>query len=169
MVFWYSARRLMGSRLIESAAYCNHIWLAHLFINSTQNTSVNWIIRLLLSLLCWPKVILLSGGHCTCIRVNKSIFGNILPTNIEGKPLPGSHTLANEFLFFTTFSKWRHVYFGETSDRRLPMKDWIIIPSIIVVSRWGGGDHTFFICFFVETNWSLRCSLGLNFKGYLQT
>ncbi len=34
-------RRLMGSRLIESAAYCNQIWLAHLYINSAQNTSVN--------------------------------------------------------------------------------------------------------------------------------
>ncbi len=29
-----------------------------------ENTSVNWIIRLLPSLLCLPKVILLSGGHC---------------------------------------------------------------------------------------------------------
>ncbi len=61
----YSARRLIGSRIIESAAYCNQKLLAHLFLNSTQNTSVNWIIRLLLSLLCWPKVILLSGGHCS--------------------------------------------------------------------------------------------------------
>ncbi len=60
----YSARRLIGSRIIESAAYCDQIELAPLFINSTQNTSVNWIIRLLLSLLCQPKVILLSGGHC---------------------------------------------------------------------------------------------------------
>ncbi len=34
-----------------------------LYFNSAQNTSVNWIIRLLLALLCWPKVILLSGGH----------------------------------------------------------------------------------------------------------
>ncbi len=64
MVLEYSARRLIGSRIIESAAYCNHKLMAHLYFNSTQNTSVNWIIRLLLSLLCWPKVILLSGGHC---------------------------------------------------------------------------------------------------------
>jgi hypothetical protein len=37
----YSARRLMGSRLIESPAYCNQILLAQLYINNTQNTSVN--------------------------------------------------------------------------------------------------------------------------------
>ncbi len=49
---------------IESADYCNKIWLAQLYINSTQNTSVNWIIRLLLSLMRRLKVILLSGGHC---------------------------------------------------------------------------------------------------------
>ncbi len=36
----YSARRLMGSRLIESAAYCNQILLAQQFINSAQNTSI---------------------------------------------------------------------------------------------------------------------------------
>ncbi len=47
----YSARRLIGSRIIESAAYCNHIMLVPLYLNSTQNSSVNWIIRLLLSLL----------------------------------------------------------------------------------------------------------------------
>ncbi len=58
----YSARRLTGSRIIESAAYCNQTMQAHLYLNSTQNMSVNWIIRLLLSLLCWPKVILLCGG-----------------------------------------------------------------------------------------------------------
>ncbi len=61
----YSARRLMGSRIIGSAAYCNQILLAQLYINSAQNSSVNWNIRLLLSLSCWPKVILLSGGHCS--------------------------------------------------------------------------------------------------------
>ncbi len=32
--------------------------------NQCQNTSVNWIIRLLLSFWCRPKVILLSGGQC---------------------------------------------------------------------------------------------------------
>ncbi len=64
----YSARRLMGSRIIESAAYCNQILLAKVYINRAQNTSVNWIIRLLLSLLCQPKVILLSGGHCNYFR-----------------------------------------------------------------------------------------------------
>jgi hypothetical protein len=41
LLFIYSARRLMGSRLIESAAYCNQIWLAQLYVNSAQKTSVN--------------------------------------------------------------------------------------------------------------------------------
>ena len=63
-IWTYSARRLIGSRIIESAAYSNQILLVPLYLNSTQNTSVNWIIRLMLSLLCWPKAILLSGGHC---------------------------------------------------------------------------------------------------------
>jgi hypothetical protein len=36
-----SARRLIGSRIIESAAYCNQKLLAHLYLNSTQNTLVN--------------------------------------------------------------------------------------------------------------------------------
>ncbi len=31
----------MGSRLIESAAYCNQIWLAQLYIKSAQNTSIS--------------------------------------------------------------------------------------------------------------------------------
>ncbi len=74
----YSARRLMWSRLIESAAFCNQIWLAQLFINSAQNTSVNYIIRLLLSLLCRPKVILLSGGHCTIIRTFFELVQDLL-------------------------------------------------------------------------------------------
>ncbi len=60
----YSARRLIGSRIIESAAYCNQILLAPLCMNSTQNMSVHWIIRLLLSLLGRSKVIIISGGHC---------------------------------------------------------------------------------------------------------
>ncbi len=54
----------MGSRIIESAAYCNQISLVQVYINRAQNTVVNLIFRLLLSLLCRPKVILLSGGHC---------------------------------------------------------------------------------------------------------
>jgi hypothetical protein len=62
--YYYSASRLIGSRIIESAAYCNQKLLALLYLNSTQISSVNWIILLLLSLLGWAKVILLSGGHC---------------------------------------------------------------------------------------------------------
>jgi hypothetical protein len=61
--YCYCARRLIRSRIIESAAYCNQILLAPSRINSTQNTSVNWIIRILLSLLCRPKVILISGRY----------------------------------------------------------------------------------------------------------
>ncbi len=41
-----------------------------LYLNSTQNTSVNWISRLLLSFLCWPKVILLSSGHCNYLIID---------------------------------------------------------------------------------------------------
>ncbi len=70
----YSARRLIGSGIIESATYCNHKMRAHLYLNSTQNTSVNWIIGLLLLLLCWAKVILLSGGHCTKSNAEACLF-----------------------------------------------------------------------------------------------
>ena len=56
---------LTGSRIIESATYCNQILQAPSYKNNIQKTSFNWIIRLLLSLLCWPKVILLSGRHCS--------------------------------------------------------------------------------------------------------
>ncbi len=45
--------------------YCDQILLSQLCINSAQNTPGNWIIQLLLSLLCQPKVILLSCGHCS--------------------------------------------------------------------------------------------------------
>jgi len=47
----YCARCLIGSQIIESDAYCNQIMLVPLYLNSTQNALVNWIIRLLLSLL----------------------------------------------------------------------------------------------------------------------
>ncbi len=60
----------------KSATYCNQISLAQVYTNRTQNTSVNWIIRLLLSLLCRPEVILLSGGHCAnfvCFLMSKSL------------------------------------------------------------------------------------------------
>ncbi len=71
----------MGSRSIESAAYCNQILLVQLYINSTQNTSANWIIRLLLSILCLPKMILFSGVHCIFLLsfhflVNLRVTGN---------------------------------------------------------------------------------------------
>ncbi len=46
--------------------------MAHFYLNSTSNTSVNWIIWILLTLLCWPEVILLSGGHCIVIVLNNS-------------------------------------------------------------------------------------------------
>ncbi len=60
----YSACRSIGSRIRKSAAYCNQKLLVLLFLNSTQNTPFKWIIWLVLSFLCWPKVILLSSGHC---------------------------------------------------------------------------------------------------------
>ncbi len=37
------ARCLIGSRIIECAAYCNQKLLTYLYLNSTQNTSFNWI------------------------------------------------------------------------------------------------------------------------------
>ncbi len=55
----------MGSQIIKSTAYCNQKMLAQVYINSAQNTSFYWIIRLLLSLLCRAKVIPLSDGYCT--------------------------------------------------------------------------------------------------------
>jgi len=59
----YSAHRLIGSRIIESVAYCNQIMLVPLYLQRKQNMLGNWIISLLLSLLGWPKVILLSGHN----------------------------------------------------------------------------------------------------------
>ncbi len=73
----------MGSRLIESAAYCNQIWLAQLYINSAQNTSVNWNIRLLLSLLCRPKVILLSGGHYVKLFFSNAFAATLIMFTLE--------------------------------------------------------------------------------------
>ncbi len=74
LVFWcfsiqIQVRRLIGTRVIDSSAYCNQISLVPVCLNSTRNTFLdNWIIRLLSSILCWPKVILLCGGHCfTCL------------------------------------------------------------------------------------------------------
>ncbi len=78
----YSARHLIGSRIIESAAYCNQILLVLLYFNSTQNMLVHWIILLLWSLLCWPKVILLSDEHCTSKQTTALSY--------IGKPLTGS-------------------------------------------------------------------------------
>jgi hypothetical protein len=113
----YSARRLIGSRIIESAAYCNQKLPAHLYIYSTQNTSVNWIIRLLLSLLCWLKVILLSGGHCIFIFI---IFSGFFPVAINFlRRIPVIGTLlnlpgissVNRFACFLTLKLLRQQYF----------------------------------------------------------
>ncbi len=43
-LFQYSARRLIGSRIIESAAYCNKKLLAHLYLDSTQKLNHSVII-----------------------------------------------------------------------------------------------------------------------------
>lgn len=56
----WSARR---SRIIESAVYRYQILMGLSYLTSTQKLLVNWIIWLLLSLLCWLKVILWSGRH----------------------------------------------------------------------------------------------------------
>jgi hypothetical protein len=55
---YYSALRLIGSRIKESDIY------GPIILQQYTKTSVNLIIRLLLSALCWPKVSLLIGGHC---------------------------------------------------------------------------------------------------------
>ena len=75
----YSTGRLIGSLVIESADYCNHTLLApnKLYQNSAHKRLGIWIIRLMLSLLCWPKVILLSGGPC----INKPAMGEIAIIN----------------------------------------------------------------------------------------
>jgi hypothetical protein len=70
----HNACRFIGSRIIDSTAYCNLKLMAPLCINSTQNMSFNWIIRLLISLLCRPKVILISGGHCILIISFLTVF-----------------------------------------------------------------------------------------------
>jgi hypothetical protein len=38
--------RLIWSRIVESVAYCNQKLLVQVYLNSKENTSVNWIIRL---------------------------------------------------------------------------------------------------------------------------
>ena len=77
--FWkYSYRRLIRSRIIISAAYCNQILLVPLYLNSTQNTLVDCISWLLLSLLCWHKLILLSGGHCSIFWGSSGSCKNLL-------------------------------------------------------------------------------------------
>jgi hypothetical protein len=35
-VRWYSVRRLIESRIIESAAYCNQTWLGPIYKSNTQ-------------------------------------------------------------------------------------------------------------------------------------
>jgi len=93
----YSARRLMGSWIIESATYCNQILLAPLYLNSTQNMSVNWIIRLSLSLFCWPKVILLSGKHCSTSNNNRKVIQQLLFTILRLKKyLPLKNCFSNQ-------------------------------------------------------------------------
>ncbi len=71
---------MIVSRIIESATYCNQKLLALLYLNSTQMTSVNWIIRLLLSLLCYPKVILLTILE---IVIHVSMLHNVIVDNIS--------------------------------------------------------------------------------------
>ncbi len=111
----YSASRLIGSRIIESATYCYHILLVPLYLNSAQNMSVNWIIWLLRSLLCWPKVILLSGRHwwpsprCIAGNLLVSLHGlerlqpqHVLQRNVEKKT--PFNTLTWKFISFEYFN-----------------------------------------------------------------
>ncbi len=68
LLLLYTVPPLIGSRIVESAAYCNQKLLTLLYLKKSQITSVNWIIRLLLSLLSCPKVIVLSCGHCVTVK-----------------------------------------------------------------------------------------------------
>ncbi len=59
-----------------------------LYLNNDQNSSINWIIRLLLSLLCWPKVILLSDGYSKFIFYANLLFSASLSKLVENKHCP---------------------------------------------------------------------------------
>ncbi len=97
LVSKYSARRLFGSRIVESAAYYNHILLVQLYLNSKQNTLVNWIILLLLPLLCcWSKVILWNGRYCTWTYMYRILFQSPLSSNTF------KVTRASTFSYITT-------------------------------------------------------------------
>ncbi len=68
----------IGSQLKVSAAHCDQILLIPLYLKRAQNTSIIWIIRLLLSLKYRPKVILLRGGYYNkyIIEKGKSILAD---------------------------------------------------------------------------------------------
>ena len=51
----------MSSRLMLSAAYCNQISRAHFTQKSTEESSVDAVILLMLSSPCSPKMITLNG------------------------------------------------------------------------------------------------------------
>ena len=75
--FYACTCRSIGSRIIESAVYCNQIPLAPSQLNSSK------IRRLLLSLLCWPKVILLNGGLFISISLAIKVVKQFLKTRIR--------------------------------------------------------------------------------------
>ncbi len=61
VIYWiiflkYSAHRLIGSRIIESAAFCNQILLAQIYLQYIKQ-SLNWIILL------WPSILLAAQSN----------------------------------------------------------------------------------------------------------
>ena len=108
---------------MESVAYWNQILLIQLYLHSTQKVLRNWIVWLLLSLLCWPKVILLIGEHCTKIDC-------VLPFTYENWHFI---TLRSESNFFLPQSKW-WLEDKNTFRRELP-RDWRVGKSIQVRRR----------------------------------
>ncbi len=57
----YSALTFIGSRIIESAAYCTQKLLVHLYLNSTQNPSVSLVIVITFML---TQSDFIKRGHC---------------------------------------------------------------------------------------------------------
>ena len=69
--------------------------------------SVNLIIQLLLSLLCWPKVVLLRGGHCS---LNPKSWSNVTSRNL--RLIYEKCSFCEELIYFIRFAflKQRTLY-----------------------------------------------------------
>ncbi len=125
----YSDHRLTGSRIIKSVTFCNQKFLALFYLISTQNTSVNEIIRSLLSLLCSPKVILISGGHYNafiCREKPSYFWQEIFKIDLCIK-IQKRNILLTHFLSLQIFRK-THTF---VQSKHLPRKKWHFISQHI--------------------------------------